>query len=106
MKLFNLFQSPDINSGVQEFSATPGGVLLDVRTREEYAQGRIPGSLNLPLHELEGVRQTVPDRAAPIFVYCLSGARSRQAVSVLQRMGYGHVRNIGGINRYRGEVEG
>ena len=41
----------------------------------------------------------------PLFVYCLSGARSSHAAAVLRRMGYCNVTNIGGINRYRGKVE-
>ena len=45
------------------------------------------------------------DKAAPLFVYCLSGARSRMAVAQLQQMGYAKVTNLGGINSYRGKVE-
>lgn len=41
----------------------------------------------------------------PLFVYCHSGARSREAVSMLERMGYQQVKNIGGITAYKGEVE-
>jgi rhodanese-related sulfurtransferase len=40
-----------------------------------------------------------------LFVYCHSGSRSRQAVSLLQHMGYSNVQNIGGIAAYRGKVE-
>ena len=41
----------------------------------------------------------------PLFVYCHSGARSRQAVDALRRMGYLQVKNIGGISAYTGKVE-
>ena len=41
----------------------------------------------------------------PIYSYCLSGARSGRAVSALRAMGYVNATNIGGINRYRGELE-
>ena len=41
----------------------------------------------------------------PLFVYCYSGARSRQAIGLLQRMGYSKVNNIGGIAAYSGKVE-
>lgn len=47
----------------------------------------------------------VRDKTAPLFVYCHSGARSGQAVRLLQRMGYTNVRNIGGIMAYSGPVE-
>lgn len=105
MGFFSFLRGPDIHAGLAQFEAAPGAVLLDVRTPEEYAQGHIPGSRNLPLDALDGVGQVVPGRETPLFVYCLSGARSRQAAAVLGRMGYTQVTNIGGISGYRGELE-
>ena len=42
---------------------------------------------------------------SPVYVYCLSGARSAQAAAMLRRIGYNNVKNIGGIAGYKGEVE-
>ena len=47
----------------------------------------------------------IDNKATPLFVHCLSGARSRQAAAVLQQMGYSNVNNIGGISAYTGKVE-
>ena len=47
----------------------------------------------------------VDNKGTPIFVHCLSGARSRQATAILQQMGYTNVKNIGGISSYAGKVE-
>lgn len=105
MGLFGFFNTPDINEGVARFGSTASAVLLDVRTPAEYGQGHIPHSRNIPLQELSRAETVVPDKATPLFVYCLSGARSRQAVSELKRMGYANVENIGGINGYRGKAE-
>lgn len=105
MGLFDIFNRADINEGVAIFRKTNGAVLLDVRTAEEYAQGHIPSSVNLPLSGLSRAESVVSDRDTPIFVHCLSGARSAQATSVLKAMGYANVTNIGGINAYRGEME-
>lgn len=104
MGLLDFFKTPDINEGVSQFETVPDAVLLDVRTPAEYAQGRIPQSRNVPLQELGNIADAIPSRDTPIFIYCLSGARSAQAVSKLQAMGYTNVRNLGGINRYRGKV--
>lgn len=105
MGFFDFFKQPDINQGVKDYQAVSGAVLLDVRTPQEYREGRIPGSRNIPLQTIESVSSVVQDKDVPLFVYCYSGARSRQAVSVLQRMGYTNVTNIGGIAAYSGKVE-
>jgi rhodanese-related sulfurtransferase len=105
MALFGFMGGPDINEGVERWKRTPGAVLVDVREREEYRQGRVPGSRNVPLSALQNIVGVVKDKGTPLFVYCLSGARSRQAVAQLQAMGYREVTNIGGINRYKGEQE-
>ena len=105
MGFFDFLMSPDINQGVKEYRATDGAVLLDVRTPDEYRQGHIPGGKNLPLQSIDEVDEVVETKDTPIFVHCLSGARSRQAAAVLQRMGYSSVKNIGGISAYTGKVE-
>ena len=105
MGIFDFLRGPDIHQGVEEWKAIPGAVLLDVRTTGEYAGGHIPGSRNVPLDSLAQVNDLVEDKSTPIFVHCLSGSRSRQATAILQQMGYGNVKNIGGISAWRGEVE-
>lgn len=105
MGLFGFMGGTDINQGVVQCKHTPDALLIDVRERDEYAQGRIPGSKNVPLSDLGSITSVTRDKDAPLFVYCLSGARSRQATAQLQAMGYTNVTNIGGISRYRGELE-
>ena len=105
MGFFDFLKGPDISQGVKEYQATPGAVLLDVRTLEEYREGHIPGSKNVPLQSLDKVSSMVNHQDTPIFAYCCSGARSAQAVSALRRMGYNNVKNIGGIAAYAGKVE-
>ena len=105
MGLFDLLKRGDINRGVEEFLASPNGVLLDVRSRSEYAEGHIPGSKNVPLQTIDKVASVAENKDTVLFVYCYSGARSRQAAGLLQRMGYRNVNNIGGIAAYAGNVE-
>lgn len=105
MRFFDFFCSLNINEGVQQFKSTPNAVLLDVRTVQEYREGHIPGSKNIPLQSIETVSSAVRDKNTPIFVHCLSGSRSRQAATILGHMGYTNVKNIGGISVYRGKVE-
>ena len=104
MGFFTLFSTPDINTGVEKFRATEGAVLLDVRTPEEYRQGHIDGSINLPPNNISDIVTIIKDKNTSLYVHCLSGARSEQAVSFLKRMGYKNATNIGGISKYRGKV--
>ncbi len=105
MNFFDLFRRPDVNQGVKEFQKTSGAVLLDVRTPEEYRSGHIPGSKNIPLQTLDKAESVAENRDKALYVYCQSGARSRQAAGVLKQMGYTNVHNIGGIADYTGKVE-
>lgn len=52
MGLFDFLKGPDIQQGVREYGETPGAVLLDVRTPQEFREGHIPGSRNVPLQSL------------------------------------------------------
>ena len=105
MGFFDFLKQPDVNQGVANYYNTPGAVLLDVRTPQEYSEAYIPGSKNVPLQTLDKVRSVVENKDTELFVYCYSGARSRQAASALRQMGYTNVQNIGGIAAYHGKVE-
>ena len=105
MGLFSIFGIRDIDAGVEKFKNTEGGVLIDVRTEEEYARGHIENSINLPLSEISAVGEIIPDKDTPIFVYCRSGARSSSAAGILKKMGYRNAVNIGGISGYSGKTE-
>lgn len=105
MSMFGFTQVPDINEGVKECRDTEGAVLLDVRTPEEYKEGHVPGSTHLSLQQIQNAPEVLPDKSTPLFVYCLSGARSQRAVSYLSGMGYTNVRNIGGIDSWSGDIE-
>ena len=105
MGIMDFFKHDDINQGIMEYRSSPGAVLLDVRSSQEYFGGHIPGSINIPLKNLDKVAAVAGSTDAPIYVYCLSGGRSRQAASLLEHMGYSNVKNIGGIAAYSGELE-
>lgn len=70
---------------------------IDVRTPEEFAQGHIKGSINIPYEiigeEIAGVTRDI-DR--DIRVYCRSGRRSGVAKDTLNGLGYENVINEGG----------
>ena len=82
-----------------------GYILLDVRTKEEYESGYIPGAINIPLSDInENVVSSLPDKSQMILVYCRSGNRSKQASEKLAKQGYANIVEFGGINSWTGET--
>ncbi|MBI3564408.1 MAG: rhodanese-like domain-containing protein [Elusimicrobia bacterium] len=71
-----------------------GGVVVDVRSPAEYAGGARPGSLNIPVSELQE-RCKGLDKAKPVIVCCASGTRSALAARVLKALGFQEVVNAG-----------
>ena len=82
------------NIGQDVYKRQDDAVLLDVRTPQEYQEGHIPESKNVPLQQLDNIASVAKNKDIPLFVYCYSGSRSRQATGILQRMGYSKVNNI------------
>ena len=52
MGFFDFLKQANINQGIEEYKKTAGAVLLDVRTPQEYQEGHIPESKNVPLQQL------------------------------------------------------
>ncbi|MBN9201539.1 MAG: adenylyltransferase/sulfurtransferase MoeZ [Microbacterium sp. SCN 70-18] len=84
-------------------SADAAFELIDVRERDEHAQGHISGSVSLPLSEIRGEGRGIPSLPAgrPIVVYCKAGPRARAAATLLIATGHTDVRILaGGIDRW------
>jgi rhodanese-related sulfurtransferase len=92
-----------------------GDPVVDVREPEEFADGHIPGAVNIPLGRLEVEVDTHPAvvaregearslRERPVVLYCLSGGRSARAAAALHRLGFTNpVSLAGGILAWTGE---
>ena len=104
MNFFNLFVRKDINEGIERYLKEENAVLLDVRTNEEYADGHIEGSINLPIGEIDRAGTVIADKDAPVYVCCRSGKRSERAAAYLKGNGYTKVNDIGGILSYNGTL--
>lgn len=80
MGLMDFLKPADINAGVEEFRATPGARLIDVRTAGEYAGRPHSRRGDVPLQQIGAIASEVPDKSTPLFVYCMSGrAASRRS---------------------------
>jgi molybdopterin/thiamine biosynthesis adenylyltransferase/rhodanese-related sulfurtransferase len=75
----------------------PGPVLIDVRERDEYEQGFIPGALHIPRGNLESrIDNAVGDRSRPVIIYCAAGNRSAYAAKTLAELGFQDVVSLRG----------
>lgn len=72
-------------------------LLLDVREKEEFRQGYIPGAISLPRGFLEiQIEDKVPEKDTPIVAYCAGGTRSLLAGRILKELGYTNVVSMRG----------
>ncbi|HZU20030.1 MAG TPA: molybdopterin-synthase adenylyltransferase MoeB [Gaiellaceae bacterium] len=70
---------------------------VDVREADEWQEGHIPGAVHVPRGNLESrIETTVPDKSAPVVLYCASGNRSAFAAQTLQQLGYDDVYSLTG----------
>jgi rhodanese-related sulfurtransferase len=74
---------------------TNGAVIIDVRSKGEYAGGHLKNSVNIPLNQLSGTIKGVRSKEQPIITCCASGMRSANAKSFLKGEGYTNVHNGG-----------
>ena len=105
MGIFDLLNGPDINDGLKDYQIEEKAILLDAREADEYAEGHIGGSINLPLSRFMEADTKFKDKSVPIYVYCHSGARSKRMASGLTKLGFKKVVNIGGIMDYKEQLE-
>lgn len=73
-----------------------GAVIIDVRTKGEYAGGHIKGSVNISVDQLKDNLNRLTDKQKPIITCCASGVRSASAKRILESSGYMNVHNGGG----------
>ena len=81
-------------------------IILDVRRPDEFAEGHIPGAINVPNEEIGTAEiAELPNKSQLILIYCRSGRRSKEASEKLVKLGYTNIVEFGGIQDYEGEIE-
>jgi rhodanese-related sulfurtransferase len=71
--------------------------LIDVREESEWASGRLPCSIHIGKGIIErDIERTIPEKDAPLVLYCGGGYRSALAAESLQKMGYTSVVSMDG----------
>lgn len=76
-----------------------GAICIDVRSAQEFASGNAPGTVNIPLQEINNRLSEFP-KTSPIVLGCASGTRSGMAKLILTKNGYQEIYNIGSWTKF------
>ncbi len=98
------FASVDAEKFAREM-AKSGVQLVDVRTAKEYAEGHIPGAVNIDVSSPDFVEKvSALDKKRTVALYCRSGRRSKRAAEQVVSLGFEVVELNGGIISWPGEL--
>ena len=90
-------ESLNASSFQTKMKETPDAVLVDVRTPEEVAQGKIKGATNIDFNSDDFQRKiSTLDKNKTYFVYCAKGGRSSKAVDLMSNLGFKKLVNLEG----------
>ena len=94
-------------SQAQEQGSSPF-VVIDVRTRREFAERRLSHAALVPFEDLDQLYQTaIPEQAENVLLYCTAGERSRMACEYLSQKGYTNLFHLReGLQGWPGPTEG
>lgn len=87
----------------QTFKEITKTIIIDVRSENEYKDGHIESSINIPLDKIETIKYNKYDK---IIVYCASGTRSKEAALKLIDMGYNNIYDMGGLINWKYDIVG
>lgn len=100
------YEQISLDEAKQLMKDEEGYIILDVRTKEEFAEGHIPGAICVPNETIsDEMPEELPEKDQLILVYCRSGNRSKQASKKLAELGYTNIKEFGGIIDWDGEIE-
>ncbi|NHN24350.1 rhodanese-like domain-containing protein [Flavobacterium jejuense] len=91
-----------------QFLTDEKGVILDVRTEDEFNNGKIPDALNIDIFKGQGFIYALEelDKTKNYYVYCAAGSRSANACNIMRELGFTNAYNlVGGISQWEGPVE-
>ena len=100
------YRQISMNEAVKMMKDEKNYIILDARRPDEFAEGHIPGAINVPNEEIGTTEiAKLPNKSQLILVYCRSGRRSKEASEKLVKLGYTNIVEFGGILDYKGETQ-
>lgn len=104
LAILSLFSVYAFANDIPEISAlevtkldTTQHIIIDVRTKEEYQAGHVPGAINLPLSEIQNAKGNLSlDKNKTLVLYCRSGYRAGKAANALKDLHYSNLKHLDG----------
>lgn len=96
------FQNTNIRNILNE-ALNYGGIIVDVRNREDFAVSHVPMAINLPLEDIQQGNISLP-RGKVVILYCENGGKSAMAARILSEKGYKVINTVGGLKEYKGAL--
>ena len=79
-------------------SLTPASIVIDVRSAAEFAEGHVPGAVNLDINNGSfQAKLSSLDNSVGYALYCRSGSRSAMAAELMATAGFADVRDLGAL---------
>lgn len=98
-----MFEQISIDDIIEKQKAI-GGIIVDLRSKQEYERGHIVGANNMPFEQIDAFHlEWNKDR--PILLYCKYGTRSIRMAKILYDQGYHVINTVGGYEQYTGKIE-
>ncbi|HMK24460.1 MAG TPA: rhodanese-like domain-containing protein [Chitinophagaceae bacterium] len=91
----NLLSFFGLGSGKIKDALRRGAIVIDVRTPQEFDQGKVPGSINIPVDRIAVNAERIKNMTRPVVFCCASGARSSNAATIMKQKGMKEVYNGG-----------
>lgn len=100
------YKSISMDEAKAIFEGAGDYIILDVRRADEFAEGHIPGAINVANEDIGADKPVeLPEEDKTIYVYCRSGRRSKEAAAKLAAIGYTNIIECGGILDWTGDLE-
>lgn len=93
--------APGIVGGAAARKLAAAGVkIVDVRTRDEFVAGHVPGAVNVPFQEVARRHAEIGPPTTPVLLYCESGRRSGIAARILRDKGFTRIFDLQSYDRW------
>lgn len=88
MGIFGFQKNLTVNEGINRSRTEKNAKLIDIRPQDEYKKGHVSGSINVPLGNIQLIKQRVPSKETTLYVVGGYQALPRKGVKALKQMGY------------------